>query len=170
MEGTGSMVLDRDNKLAYACISERTDPAIVEAFCEEFGYTPVLFHATDRNDKMIYHTNVMMCVADHYVVVCMESVKSQAEKKRLLDSFSNTKKQVVEIDLNQMDHFCGNMLQVNNVEGKKFLVMSSQAYQHLTPVQIEKLNSFNAIIHSPLDTIETLGGGSARCMMAEVFE
>ena len=169
MEGTGSMVLDRNNKIAYAGISERTDPEILNAFCNEFGYTPILFNATDRNGKPIYHTNVMMCMADDYVVVCMDSVNNPAEKKLLKDSFSNTNKEIVEIDFDQMDHFCGNMLQVNNTNGEKFLVMSSQAYNHLTKEQIIKLTTFNPIIHSPIDTIETLGGGSARCMMAEVF-
>ena len=169
MEGTGSMVLDRNNKIAYAGISERTDPEILNAFCNEFGYTPILFNATDRNGKLIYHTNVMMCMADDYVVVCMDSVNNSAEKKLLKDSFSNTNKEIVEIDFDQMDHFCGNMLQVNNTNGEKFLVMSSQAYNHLTKEQIIKLTTFNPIIHSPIDTIETLGGGSARCMMAEVF-
>lgn len=169
MEGTGSMVLDRINKMAYACISERTDPSIMETFCLEFGYTPILFHATDRNGKLIYHTNVMMCMADDYVVVCMESVKDSTEKELLTETFAKTKKKLVEINLDQMDHFCGNMLQVNNTNGERFLVMSSQAYQHLIESQIKTLTSFNNIIHSPLDTIETLGGGSARCMMAEVF-
>lgn len=169
MEGTGSMVLDRNNKIAYAGISERTDPEILNAFCNEFGYTPILFNATDRNGKLIYHTNVMMCMADDYVVVCMDSVNNAAEKKLLKDSFSITKKEIVEIDFDQMDHFCGNMLQVNNMNGEKFLVMSSQAYNHLTKEQIIKLTTFNPIIHSSIDTIETLGGGSARCMMAEVY-
>jgi len=169
MEGTGSMVLDRNNKIAYAGISERTDPEILNAFCNEFGYTPILFNATDRNGKLIYHTNVMMCMADDYVVVCMDSVNNVAEKKLLKDSFSTTKKEIVEIDFDQMDHFCGNMLQVNNTNSEKFLVMSSQAYNHLTKDQIIKLSKFNPIIHSSIDTIETLGGGSARCMMAEVY-
>jgi hypothetical protein len=170
MEGTGSMVLDRNNKVAYACISERTDPEILNAFCNEFGYTSILFNATDRNGKLIYHTNVMMCMADNYVVVCMDSVKNEIEKKALKDSFLKTHKEIVEIDFDQMDHFCGNMLQVNNTGGEKFLVMSSQAYDHLSQDQIKILTAFNPIIHSPIDTIETLGGGSARCMMAEVFQ
>jgi hypothetical protein len=169
MEGTGSMVLDRNNKVAYACISERTDPEILNAFCNEFGYTSFLFNATDRNGKLIYHTNVMMCMADNYVVVCMDSVKNETEKTALKDSFLKTNKEIIEIDFDQMDHFCGNMLQVNNINGEKFLVMSSQAYSYLTQDQIKTLTAYNPIIHSPIDTIETLGGGSARCMMAEVF-
>jgi hypothetical protein len=170
LEGTGSMVLDRDNKIAYACISERTDPEIMNAFCIEFGYTPILFNATDRNDKLIYHTNVMMCMADNYVIVCMDSLKSEHQKNLLIDLFARTNKKIVEIDFDQMDHFCGNMLQVRNVENQQFLVMSSQAFNHLTAKQINTLESFNPIIHSSIDTIETLGGGSARCMMAEIFE
>ena len=170
MEGTGSMVLDRNNKIAYAGISERTDPEILNAFCIEFGYTPILFTATDRNGKMIYHTNVMMCMADNYVVVCLDSINKDSEKQLLKDSFSKMNKKIVEIDFDQMDHFCGNMLQVNNINGEKFLVMSSQAYNHLNQDQLKTLTAFNPIIHSPIDTIETLGGGSARCMMAEVFQ
>lgn len=169
LEGTGSMVLDRNNKVAYACISERTDPEILNAFCNEFGYTSFLFNATDRNGKLIYHTNVMMCMADNYVVVCMDSVKIETEKTALKDSFLKTHKEIIEIDFDQMDHFCGNMLQVNNINGEKFLVMSSQAYSYLTQDQIKTLTAYNPIIHSPIDTIETLGGGSARCMMAEIF-
>jgi hypothetical protein len=169
LEGTGSMVLDRDNKIAYACLSPRTNKKILTAFCEKMGYTAISFTAVDAGSQPIYHTNVMMCVADAFVVICMDSIPERTEKQLLLNSFTQTGKQLIEISLDQMNHFAGNMLQVHNTEGKKFLVMSSQAYHCLTEEQIAVIEHFNPIIHSDISTIETNGGGSARCMMAEVF-
>lgn len=169
LEGTGSMVLDRDNELAYACLSERTHATILYDFCEELGYHPVLFNAYDKNGKAIYHTNVMMCMADDYVVICMDSIKDDFQKQMLLQKFSETDKEIIEISLEQMNQFAGNMLQVENTSGQHYLVMSTQAYKSLTTAQIERIESFNPIIHSPLYTIEENGGGSARCMIAEVY-
>lgn len=169
LEGTGSMVFDRANHLAYACISPRTDAKVLETFCEKMNFKSVLFHAADQHGNEIYHTNVLMCMADKYVVICMEAVPDRQEKHMLLDLFAVTGKTIVEITHAQMNHFCGNMLQVENTNGEKYLVMSTQAYQHLAPEQIELLQSFNPILHSDINTIETLGGGSARCMMAEVY-
>lgn len=169
LEGTGSMVLDRINKIAYACLSQRTNSEVLDVFCNEMNYTKILFHATDTNNKEIYHTNVMMCIADTYAVVCLDSVYDSVERKLLIDSLISHGKEIIEITFDQMQHFCGNMLQVFNSMNQKFMVMSSQAYQHLTKDQIGKIESYNAIIHNPLDTIELLGGGSARCMMAEVY-
>ena len=169
LEGTGSMVLDRQNKISYACLSGRTDTEVLEAFCLALGYEAIWFHAADRNGHEIYHTNVMMCIADQFAVVCLEAVPNDEERKRLLDSIVASGKTIIEIDFTQMEHFCGNMLQVNNTNGEKFLVMSTQANNHLRSDQISSLRSFNAIIHSPIDTIESIGGGSARCMLAEVY-
>lgn len=169
LEGTGSMVLDRDNKIAYACLSPRTDKKILTEFCEKMGYTAISFTAVDAGGQPIYHTNVMMCVADAFVVICMDSIPDTAEKQQLRNSFTQTGKQLIEISFDQMNHFAGNMLQVHNSEGKKFLVMSSQAYHSLTGAQLAAIEHFNPIIHSDISTIETNGGGSARCMMAEVF-
>ena len=169
LEGTGSMVLDRDHQLAYACISPRTDPKVLEEFARQLQYEPVLFHATDANNKPIYHTNVLMCVADAYVVICLEAIRSAAEKSDVIATINGTEKELITISLEQMNHFAGNMLQVENDQGEKLLVMSTQAYQSLTTKQIEALENYNRILHSPLTTIETHGGGSARCMMAEVF-
>jgi hypothetical protein len=169
LEGTGSMVLDRDNKIAYACLSPRTDKKLLTEFCKKMDYTAISFTAVDAGDQPIYHTNVMMCVADEFVVICLDSITDAAEKKKLLDSFTQTRKQLIEISFDQMNHFAGNMLQVHNTEGKKFLVMSSQAHQSLTGTQIAAIEYFNPIIHADISTIETNGGGSARCMMAEVF-
>ena len=169
LEGTGSMVLDRDNKIAYACLSPRTDQEPLQEFCEKMGYTSITFTAVDAGNQPIYHTNVMMCVADRFVVICMDSIHDLTEKKKLLDSFAQTQKEIITISIDQMNRFAGNMLQVHNTEGQEFLVMSSQAYHSLTAVQIAAIENFNPIIHSDIITIETNGGGSARCMMAEVF-
>ncbi len=169
LEGTGSMVLDRDNKIAYACLSPRTNKKVLEDFCRRMNYQAVVFHAADAGGKAIYHTNVMMCVADRYIVVCLESVADYKEREMLKETIIKSGKELMEISLQQMNHFAGNMLQVQNSLGEKLLVMSGQAYQSLTPGQVNRLSSFNKIISSPLDTIEANGGGSARCMMAEVF-
>ncbi|MBL7740501.1 MAG: amidinotransferase [Chitinophagaceae bacterium] len=168
LEGTGSMVLDRDHKIAYACLSPRTNEKVLNDFCKQMGYKACLFHATDANDRDIYHTNVMMCVADKYIVICLDSIKDENEKISTIDTIKKTGKEIIEITLDQMNRFAGNMLQVENKQGEKLLVMSSQAYESLTDEQKKKLASYNTIIHSPLTTIETNGGGSARCMMAEV--
>jgi hypothetical protein len=169
LEGTGSMVLDRDHKIAYACLSPRTHKQVLDDFCKQMGYRPVIFTAVDYNAQDIYHTNVMMCVADRYVVVCLDSLPYHAEFQTMQNTIGNTGKELVNISLEQMGHFAGNMLQVQNKSGKKILVMSSQAYQSLRPEQIKQLEGYNRILHAPLTTIETNGGGSARCMMAEVF-
>lgn len=169
LEGTGSMVLDREDKIAYACLSDRTDTEVLKAFCRSLGYKAVWFHAADRDGHEIYHTNVMMCIGDQFAVVCLGAVPNDEERERLVDSIVASKKILVEIDFTQMEHFCGNMLQINNTNEEKFLVMSSQAFNHLRADQISKLAPFNVIIHSPLDTIEAIGGGSARCMLAEVY-
>jgi hypothetical protein len=169
LEGTGSMVLDRENKIAYACLSERTSIDVLKDFCNQLNYRPVAFNATDLKGFPIYHTNVMMCVADQFVVICLESVKDINEHDSLVGLIKNTKKEVIDISLDQMNHFAGNMLQVESANGTKFLAMSSQAYQSLTENQISKINSYCQILHCNLSTIERNGGGSARCMIAEVF-
>ncbi|HWK05944.1 MAG TPA: arginine deiminase-related protein [Puia sp.] len=168
LEGTGSMVLDRENKIAYACLSPRTDQKVLADFCEKMGYRPVVFTAVDGTGNPIYHTNVMMCVADRYVVVCLDSLPVATERGQLTATITKSGKEIIAISLDQMNHFAGNMLQVHNAQKEKLLVMSGQAYESLTPAQVEKLSSFNRILHAPLTTIETNGGGSARCMLAEV--
>lgn len=169
LEGTGSMVLDRDYKLAYACLSPRTNQQVLIDFCQQMQYQPVLFTAVDAAGKPIYHTNVMMCVADRYVVICLDSIADAKEQATVVNTIRETGKELIGISYDQMDRFAGNMLQVQNDRGENLLVMSSQAYSSLTPKQAERLNSFNRIVHAPLTTIETNGGGSARCMMAEIF-
>lgn len=168
LEGTGSMVLDRDNRIAYACTSPRTNEEVLAAFCAQMHYKPVLFNAADGNGHAIYHTNVLMCVADRYVVICLESITAPDQQQLVSDTITGSNKKIIAITLPQMGQFAGNMLQVENNRGEKLLIMSSQAYESLTNEQINQLSTYNRIIHSPLTTIETNGGGSARCMMAEV--
>ena len=168
LEGTGSMVLDRDNRFAYACLSPRTDRQVLEDFCTRMNYTPVVFNSMDEKSQPIYHTNVMMCVADRYVVICLESIPDEKEKNNVIEKIKGSGKSIISIRLSQMNHFAGNMLQIENSSGEKILVMSSQAYESLSPDQINELSGFNTILHSSLHTIESNGGGSARCMMAEI--
>lgn len=168
-EGTGSMVLDRDYKLAFACLSPRTHLKPLRAFCEKMYYAPVTFSAFGSDGSPVYHTNVMMCVADQYVVICMESIRSNEDKKAVREAIAYTNKQLIEISIDQMNRFAGNMLQVIDGKGEKLLVMSKQAFESLTQEQVELLASYNRILYADLNTIETNGGGSARCMMAEIF-
>ena len=172
LEGTGSMIFDHDNKLAYGSVSLRLDEQLFREFCEKFGFEPVVFHSyqTANNERLpIYHTNVMMCVADQFVVICLDCIDDETERVNVVNAIVNSGKEIIEISESQMQRFAGNMLQLQNPEGKKFLVMSLSAYQSLTPEQISNLEKYSEIIYSDLETIETNGGGSARCMLAEVF-
>ena len=172
LEGTGSMIFDHDNKLAYGSVSLRLDEQLFREFCEKFGFEPVVFHSyqTANNERLpIYHTNVMMCVADQFVVICLDCIDDETERVNVVNAIVNSGKEIIEISESQMQQFAGNMLQVQNYEGKKFLVMSQSAYQSLTPEQILNIEKYSEIIYSDLETIETNGGGSARCMLAEVF-
>jgi hypothetical protein len=168
LEGTGSMVLDRDRKIAYACTSPRTDIEVLLDFCRKMGFVHDFFTAVDAGGRSIYHTNVMMCVADRYAVVCLDALPIAAERAHLAATIRASGKTIIPITLTQMNHFAGNMLQVHNQQGEKLLVMSAQAYTSLDPEQIRQLTAFNRILHSPLTTIEMNGGGSARCMLAEI--
>ena len=172
LEGTGSMIFDHDYKIAYGSVSLRLDEKLFRDFCKKFGFTPVVFHSyqTANNERLpIYHTNVMMCVADKFVVICLDCTDDETERVNVVNAIVNSGKEIVEISENQMQQFAGNMLQIQNAEGKKFLVMSQSAYQSLTEEQISTIEKHSEIIYSDLETIETNGGGSARCMLAEVF-
>lgn len=172
LEGTGSMVLDRVNKKCYAALSDRTDEELTIEFCEDYEYNPVIFEAfqtVDGNRVPIYHTNVMMSVGTDFAVICHEAIDDKKERKMVLENLKDDGKEVILITEKQMHHFAGNMLEVANAKGEKFVVMSSQAYESLTKNQIQSLEKYAQIIHSDLTTIETNGGGSARCMIAEVF-
>lgn len=172
LEGTGSMIFDHDNKIAYGSVSLRLDEKLFRDFCEKFGFEPVVFHSfqTANNVRLpIYHTNVMMCVADRFVVICLDCIDDETERNKVAETIKNSGKEIVEISEEQMQQFAGNMLQVQNSEGKKFLVMSETAYKSLKPEQISAIEKYSEIIYSNLETIEINGGGSARCMLAEVF-
>ena len=170
LEGTGSMVLDRDNKMCYAAISIRTDEQAVLQWCDVFDYIPICFTANqDINGerKEIYHTNVMMCVADKYVIICLDTIDDKDKRKWIKGSLEDSGKEIIEITEDQKYRFAGNMLQL--MGDKKYLVMSKSAHESLTENQIERIEKYNPIISSSLDTIESCGGGSARCMMTEIF-
>jgi len=168
LEGTGSMVLDRNNRLVFACLSSRTDKKVLDEFCRKMNYEAVVFHSVDENGQPIYHTNVMMCIADEYVVICLDSIRDIEEKERVIAAIRKTTKEIIDINYDQLNHFAGNMLQIENGKGEKLLVMSTQAFQSLSKEQVQKLSGYNRIVHAPLNTIEVNGGGSARCMMAEI--
>jgi|26BtaG_2_1085354.scaffolds.fasta_scaffold00036_42 hypothetical protein len=172
LEGTGSIILDRVNKIAYAAISPRTDEELFIEFCEDFEYSPVIFEAmqTVNGERMqIYHTNVMMCVGDEYAVICLSTLDDKVDKKNVVDHLKKSGKEIIDITEEQMHKFAGNMLQVGGMGPSKYLVMSQTAFESLTQEQIAQIEKFNPILTVDIHTIETLGGGSARCMMAEVF-
>lgn len=170
LEGTGSIVLDRKNKLCYAAISIRTHKILVEKFCDEMNYLPVVFSAkqsVEGNRVPIYHTNVMMTIADNYAIICLESIDDFKEKELVVKTITESKKEIIEITETQKKCFAANSLQV--MSDTNYLIMSSTAYHSLNKNQISRIEHYNTIIHSDLNTIENLGGGSARCMMAEIF-
>ncbi|GLR18300.1 citrulline utilization hydrolase CtlX [Portibacter lacus] len=169
LEGTGSMILDRDNRIIYACLSERTNVELLEKFSILMNYKKVFFYAKDDNGLEIYHTNVMMALGEEYAIICLDTIKDEREKKEVVDHLKGSEKEIIEISENQMNHFAGNMLEVKNKEGYHYLVMSEQAYKSLNQSQISKIENHSQIIHAPLYTIEKYGGGSARCMIAELF-
>lgn len=168
LEGTGSMVLDRMKRIAYACLSPRTNPEVLAEFSRRTGYQVVSFSAVDAAGIPVYHTNVMMCIGDAFAVVCLAAVADPDERLMLRQTLVNNGKHVIDITLDQMAHFAGNMLLVMSQKGQKLLVMSKQAFDSLTPRQRDELDDFAALLPFDLTTIERYGGGSARCMLAEV--
>jgi len=168
LEGTGSMVLDRDNKIAYACLSPRTNAEVLKAFCEHTGYKAVTFNAIDQNRQAIYHTNVLMAIGSSFAVICLDSIPDLQEKETVIQSLSSSGKDIINISFDQMNQFAGNMLEVKNTAGETLVVMSKTAYNSLTNAQKNKLEKYGELIYADINTIETNGGGSARCMMAEV--
>ena len=172
LEGTGSIVLDRANQIAYCALSPRADEELFIEFCEDFEYDPVIFEAfqtVNGERKHIYHTNVIMCVAETFAVICADCIDDKAERKMVLSKLKESGKEVIVISEEQVNNFAGNMLQVRGANDERFLIMSNAAYESLTPSQIDKIEKHCKIVHASLDIIEACGGGSARCMMAEVF-
>ncbi|MEY8848213.1 citrulline utilization hydrolase CtlX [Psychroserpens sp. XS_ASV72] len=172
LEGTGSLLLDRINRKAYCALSPRADEDLLIEFCEDFEYTPIIFKANQNVEGKrlpIYHTNVMMCIAEDFVVICLDSIDDKKERKEVTRHLKQGGKTIISITEDQMHQFAGNMLQVRGGDDQRYLVMSQAARDSLTATQLKTIESFCPIISSNLETIETCGGGSARCMMAEVF-
>ena len=172
LEGTGSMLLDRIHKIVYASLSERTSQEPLEKFCNKMKYELVTFqsyHINSGEHLLIYHTNVMMCLAKDYAVVCLEAISNDNEREVVASSLKKSGKVIVELTMNQIGEFAGNMLEVIGANNRSYLVMSSSAFESLTEKQKAELSKFSTLLHSPLHTIEKYGGGSARCMLAEVF-
>ena len=172
LEGTGSMIFDHENRLAYGSVSLRLDENLFRDFCQKMDFTPVVFHAFQmvNNERLpIYHTNVMMSVGDKFIIICLDSIDDTFERQNVVKQIKNSGNEIIEITENQMQNFAGNMLQVSNPKGEKFLVMSETAYRSLSEEQIQRIEKYNEIIYSDLNVIETNGGGSARCMLAEIF-
>lgn len=172
LEGTGSIVLDRANHKAYCALSPRADEELLIEYCEDFEYTPIIFEAyqtVNGDRKLIYHTNVMMCIGETFAVICADCIDDKKERKMVLENLKEDGKEVILLTEEQLNNFAGNMLQVKAADGKSYLVMSEAAKQVLTKDQITKIEKHTEILSANLDTIEACGGGSARCMMAEVF-
>lgn len=169
LEGTGSLVLDRANLIAYANLSPRTDADLVRRWCQQFGYEPVLFRAIDAEGTAIYHTNVMMCIGDRFAVVCLDCITDRNERESIRSRLHETRHHIVPISMAQMGQFAGNMLLLKNQEGERVLVLSSRAEQSLSNLQRDILQDYARIVSSPLHTIEDCAGGSMRCMIAELF-
>ena len=172
LEGTGSMILDRENRIAYCSISKRSNEDLFIEFCEDFEFTPVLFNSYQSvGDKRlpIYHTNVMMCVATNYVVICLDSIDDKKQRKNVANFINESGKKLIEISENQVESFAGNMLELLNDKGDSILVMSKSAENSLSEIQKNSIKKYSKIISSNINTIEVCGGGSARCMMAEIF-
>lgn len=172
LEGTGSLLLDRVNGKAYCALSPRADEDLLIEFCEDFEFTPVSFVANQTlNDQRvpIYHTNVMMCLGEKFSVICLDSIDDKKERKEVIKHLKEDKKEIIAITEDQVNSFAGNMLQVLGSDNKRYIVMSNSAFQSLTKQQINQLEKHGNVLYSSLDTIEACGGGSARCMMAEVF-
>ncbi len=168
LEGTGSLILDRTHKIAYACLSPRADMTLLTIFGKKTGYLMVIFDALDRQGKPIYHTNVVMCVGDTFAVICAECIPDYG-RENVLKTLENSGKEIVQISMAQLENFAGNMLQVQNNVGKTYLIMSQRAFESLTQDQINTLEKHTTLLYAPLTTIENNGGGSARCMLAEIF-
>jgi hypothetical protein len=168
LEGTGSMVLDRQNKITYACLSPRTDKEVLNQFCEKTGYKAITFNAFDENGIAIYHTNVLMGIGTKFAVICLDSITDNVEKQIVINSIKENGKALIEITFSQMNQFAGNLLEVKNTSGQTLIVLSKTAYGAFTDEQKSSLSNYGKLVYADINTIETIGGGSARCMMAEV--
>lgn len=168
LESTGSIIFDYENDLAYACLSPRTDEELFRELCDFLNYHPIVFHARDANNQLIYHTNVMMCLASKYAVICLDCIDSN-EQEKVKTALIRSSHEIIKISLDQVYQFAGNMLEVQGAEGKSYLVMSQAAFDSLTQDQIALINQYSEIIAIPISTIEKYGGGSIRCMMCRIL-
>ncbi len=168
LEGTGSLVLDRVNGVAFGCVSPRTTLVAFEAWCDETGYEPIAFEALDAQGGQIYHTNVMLSVGERIAVVCSDSIADEDDRNRVISALNTGGRRVIEIDLNQMASFCGNILELAGQNGEPVFAMSSRAWGAFTAQQQQVLNDAGTVVHVPIPTIEDVGGGSVRCMIAEL--
>jgi hypothetical protein len=169
LEGTGSMLIDHDTKIIYACISPRTDNTLLEKFAKEHGYKAVAFHSKDENGKDIYHTNVIMHLGEDYAVVSLDSIQNDAERKTVSEMLVGTGHEIIPITLQQVYAFAGNMLQIKNKKGARITILSTTSYESLMEEQKQILERHTKLLPLDISTIETIGGGSVRCMMAEIF-
>ncbi|MEY3835351.1 MAG: hypothetical protein RI989_779 [Bacteroidota bacterium] len=169
LEGTGSIVFDHESKVAFAVLSSRTNEDVLKELCQRIGYKPFVFRAFDSNGHPVYHTNVVMCMGDDFVVICLKAIADEESKADLLKKFAQLGKKVLEISLEQMNRFAGNMLLLKDRHGRNKLVLSETAFQSLAEAQASFLKSRAELIRFQIPTVEFIGGGSARCMLAEVF-
>jgi len=167
-EGTGSLVLDRVHKVAFASLSPRTTRDVLEDFCNQLGYRSLTFHSYDKG-KLVYHTNVMMSVGTDFAVICAECIKDESERMKVLSELETLGENIIKISIEQMEHMCGNILELHDINGKRKIIMSSSAYNHFSAEQKKQLEKSGTILSFDLHTIEQIGGGSARCMVAEIF-
>lgn len=172
LEGTGSMILDRKNRKAYCALSPRSSENLFHQFCQELGFSPISFKAYQTHSgqrKLIYHTNVMLSIGDEQAIICADAIDDEQERKKVINALTADNKEIVTISESQVEHFAGNMLQLKNKAGEKLLIMSETAYKSLNQEQLIQLSAKSKIVNVPLPTIEKFGGGSARCMLAEIF-
>ena len=168
LEGTGSIVLDRYNKLAYCSLSKRSDPDLFNIFCSEMNYKPIVFNSLYQS-KPIYHTNVMMSICNNFSIICLDSIEDENQKKDVITNLKNSNLEIIDIEIDQMCSFLGNCIQLVNSKSNPLLVMSSRAFNSIKNSQLKVIEKHTEIIHSDIKTIEDNGGGSARCMIAEIF-
>lgn len=169
LEGTGSIVFDHEARIAYACLSPRTHLSVLQHLCQQINYKPIVFHSTDEQGMDVYHTNVIMGLGKGFVVVCLDSIKDAVEREQIINSIKGSGKEIIDISFAQVKAFGGNVLAVSNKEGKQFLALSASAYSSFTEKQIEAIEQYAALLPISIPTIETIGGGSVRCMLAQNF-
>jgi len=168
LEGTGSIVLDRKSKKAYCSLSGRSDLSLFKKFCNDMSYIPVFFNSSHQS-KPIYHTNVMMSICNNFVIICLDSIKNQQERNNIIKNLNESGLEIIDISIDQMTSYLANSIQLINSDQSPILIMSSRAFNSISKSQIKRIESYTEIIHSDIRTIEDNGGGSARCMIAEIF-